>query len=64
MKEGYSPEIAGPMLIAVDPKEFDNFIHALDDNNVWWVEVGKISNKHQSIKFQEKNPLIKVADYK
>nr|WP_244626335.1 selenide, water dikinase SelD [Candidatus Prometheoarchaeum syntrophicum] len=64
LREGFSPEIAGPMLIAVDPKEFDNFIHALEDNNVWWFEVGKISKKHQSIKFQEKNLLIEVADFK
>ena len=64
LREGYSPEIAGPMLMAIDPKEFDNFIHALEDNDVWWFEVGEISEKHQSIKFQEKNPLIEVADFK
>ena len=64
LREGYSPEIAGPMLIAVDPKEFDNFVHALDDNGVWWFEVGKISSKHQSIKFQIENPLFELADFK
>jgi len=64
LREGFSPEIAGPMLIAVDPKEFDDFVHALDDNNVWWFEVGKISNKHQTIKFQKENPLFEVAEFK
>ena len=64
LKEGFSPEIAGPMLIAVDPQEFDDFVHALDDRDVWWFEIGKISNKHQSIKFQKENPLFEVAEYK
>jgi len=64
LREGFSPEIAGPMLISVDPQEFDDFIHALDDNNIWWFDVGKISNKHQSIKFQKENPLFEVAEFK
>ena len=63
LSEGFSPEIAGPMLLAVDPQEFDNFVHALDDNDVWWFEVGKISNKHQSIKFPEEKHLFKVVNY-
>ncbi len=64
LSEGLSPEIAGPMLIAVDPQEFKNFAKALDDNDVWWFEVGKISNQHQSIKFQKENPLFEVAEFK
>ncbi len=64
LREGFSPEIAGPMLIAIDPQEFDDFIRALDDSDVFWYEVGKISNKHQSIKFLKDNPVFEVAEFK
>ena len=64
LREGFSPEIAGPMLMAVDSQGFDDFVRALDDSDVFWCEVGKISNKHQSIKFQTDNLLFEVAEYK
>ncbi len=64
LREGFSPEIAGPMLMAVESSKFDDFTRAMDDKDVWWFEVGKISNNHQSIKFQNENPLLEVADFK
>lgn len=64
LREGFSPEIAGPMLIAIDPQGFNDFTRALEDNQVWWFEIGRISNKHNSIRFLKDNPLLEVAGYK
>ena len=63
LEEGRSPEIAGAMLMAVDPNEFQNFTRALSAEKIWWAEIGEISESIRGIKFAPSFKLVEVDDF-
>ncbi|MHA1583810.1 MAG: selenide, water dikinase SelD [Promethearchaeota archaeon] len=61
--EGKSPEIAGAMLMAVDPSELKDFIRSLEDDNVWWHQIGRVSNQLSGIKFQPEFHIVEAKEF-
>ncbi|MHA1745209.1 MAG: selenide, water dikinase SelD [Promethearchaeota archaeon] len=63
LEEGRSPEIAGAMLMAVDSNEFLDFTRALSAENIWWAEIGEISESIRGIKFDPSFKLVEIDDF-
>lgn len=63
LSEGKSAEIAGPMVIAVDPQVLADFKSALDDHKVWWMEVGEITSNHTDIRFKDTMKFTEISQF-
>lgn len=63
LSEGESAEIAGPMLIAVDPSIWSDFTSMLDSFGVWWIEIGQIEKDLQGVKFDDKITYHEIEEY-
>jgi hypothetical protein len=63
LEEGRSPEIAGAMLMAVDPTEYQDFTRALSAEKIWWAEIGNISESIRGIKFDPSFKLVEIDDF-
>jgi hypothetical protein len=63
LPEGKSPEISGGMLMAVDPKNLDDFSQALTDRNVWWRQIGEIVGNSNIIDARPEFQISQVDKY-
>jgi len=63
LREGKSAEIAGPMVLAIDPNQFSDFVSALDAKNIWWMEIGVIESQLAGVKIEDKVVFREVEEY-
>ncbi len=63
LRDGKSAEIAGPMVLAIDPNQFSDFGSALDAKKIWWMEVGTIEANISGVKIEDQAVFREVEDY-
>ncbi len=61
--EGESSEIAGAMLMSLSDRDFKDFTRKMDDENIWWMEVGAIAPNITGVKYSESFNIVEVEKY-
>lgn len=62
LKEGYSPEIAGGMLMSVSPEIYPDLVVELESKKINHYKLGQISNQLSGIKITPEVQLIEIED--